>query len=307
MRGAGFAGCGALDGAFGNVVSTFNTSAAGSVAPVPLGNYAVSSGAVPITSFVQGYDATSSGAIVLTSLDPANDTTLSDWSPALDPTLSGDVIKGSDVLVMLGPQPGTAPTGVTATTTGLATIAVQSTSAFTSAGGVGAISDCGKTELFGVTALSSTTITHNAGSGPLGNSSAVFGVNFNPGAQVIPMQLTALFVGNNTDGHPALMYAVYGTSGWTVSPLIPGVDAMAVQYGTGSNFATTGYVPASSVTDWTSVYSIRISLLVEGQAQAVSGHSTAANTFSMLGTSVTAPADGVLRHVDDLTINLRNL
>jgi type IV pilus assembly protein PilW len=134
-------------------------------------------------------------------------------------------------------------------------------------------------------------------------------VGFDAGAQVIPLQQTALFVGQGTDGHSALMIGVYTSGAWTVTPLIPGVDSMQVLYGVGTagTYAVNDYVTAAQVTDWTSVYAVRISLLIEGERQSTSGHAAAGSTFNLLGTTVTVPADGILRHTEEINVNLRNL
>jgi type IV pilus assembly protein PilW len=298
VRSAGFAGCGSLVGSTSDVLTALNPGA-----PYPLGNLA------NVVTFIKGYEANntgSAGTLAIAPLDPVNDVTATDWTPTLDSTLVGDVEKGSDVIVLLGPVAGTVPTGTTAATTGVSTIAVQSGAGFV-AGQVAAISDCGKSIVFGVSSVSGNTITHAIGSGGTGNTGATFGVNFTTGAQVVPLQQTALFVGQGQDGHSDLMIATYTSGAWTVSPLIPGVDTMQVLYGTGASGAVTAYVPASSVLDWTSVYTVRIGLLIEGEKQSVSGHSAAASTFTVLGNTVTVPPDGILRHVEEVTINLRNL
>jgi type IV pilus assembly protein PilW len=298
VRAAGFAGCGALVGSTSDVVSTLNAGA-----PGPLGNLN------SIVSFIYGYDAANTGptgTLSITTLDPANDTSLGDWTPTLDTSLTGDVQPGSDVLMLLGPVIGSTPIGITVATNGLSTITTQSASQF-SAGQIAGISDCGKTVVFGVSSVAGNIITHAVGSGTEGNSSATFVANFAPGAQVVPLQQTAFFVGQGNDGHSALMMAVYSGSGWTITPLIPGVDTMQVLYGTGSSNNVTAYVPASSVTDWTSVYSVRLGFLIEGEKASTSGHTTAASTYTVLGTTVTVPNDGTLRHVNEVTINLRNL
>jgi len=237
VRGAGFAGCGSVSAASAPLLVTLNTGA-----PNPLGNLNA------VIGFVYGFEAAGTAptnTFAIPTLDPANDSSAGDWTPTLDTSLVGDVEPGSDVLVVLGPVAGAAPTGLTAAIVkgSLAALAVQNASAF-SAGQVAAISDCGKT-----------------------------------------------------------------IGAWTVTPLIPGVDSMQVLYGVGTagTYAVNDYVTAAQVTDWTSVYAVRISLLIEGERQSTSGHAAAGSTFNLLGTTVTVPADGILRHTEEINVNLRNL
>jgi type IV pilus assembly protein PilW len=298
VRASGFAGCGALVGSPSSVVSTLNAGA-----PGPLG------GLNTLVTYIYGYESTNTGptgSLSIATLDPPNDTSNGDWTPTLDTTLTADVQPGSDVLMVVGPVIGSMPISVTAATNGISTISTQNATQF-SAGQIAAISDCGKTAVFGITGVSGNVLTHGVGSGTTGNSAATFVANFAPGAQVVPMQQTALFVGLGTDGHSDLMMAVYTGTGWTITPLIPGVDTMQVLYGTGSSDTVTSYVPASSVVDWTAVYSVRLGFLIEGEKGSTSGHTVAGSTFTVLGTTVTVPSDGILRHVNEVTINLRNL
>jgi type IV pilus assembly protein PilW len=148
-------------------------------------------------------------------------------------------------------------------------------------------------------------MSHTAGSGSLANQTTGFTVNFQPGAQIIPLQQTAFFAANSASGESTLMRATLQGNSWSIKPLIPGVETMQVLYGIGVNGATTQYVPASAVTDWTQVNTVRLGFLLEGQP----GSGSAGNnptSFNVLGTVFTVPTDTRLRHVYDMTINVRN-
>lgn len=100
------------------------------------------------------------------------------------------------------------------------------------------------------------------------------------------------------------MRAVLTGTTWDVQPIVPGVEIMKVLYGTGANGVVTNYVPANSVTNWSQVYAVRIGFLIAGQKGSGTGSTTA---FQVLDTSVTpASTDDRLRHVFEITINLRN-
>ena len=298
VRGAGFAGCGTVAGAVSNLVAG---------GPPPLGNLSTSA------AMVQGYDYTGTAGpgstLTITADNPANDTNAAHWSPTLDATLAGQVLPGSDVLVVLGPVPGSLPTGVTAVTSGSDSVTVASISAFPTSGQLAAVSDCLKTSIFQVTSTTATTLKHLVGAAALTNATTLLSVNYPVGAQVVPMQQTAFFVGHGPAGQSTLMRATLdGTSGATwnapVDALVPGVETMQVLYGIGTGGVTTQYVAASAVTDWTAVYSVRLAFLIEGQAGANQGGLATAPV--LLGTTVTPPADSMLRHAYEITISLRN-
>jgi type IV pilus assembly protein PilW len=299
VRTAGFAGCGTVAGAVSNLVAG---------GPLPLGNLAANA------AMVQGYDyngtAGPGSALAIASDTQANDTNAGHWSPSLDATLAGQVAPGSDVLVVLGPVPDSQPAAVTATAAaGSGTLTVASTSAFPT-GQLAAVSDCGKSSVFKVTAPSNATaLTHALGAGAMANASAGLTVGYQPGAQVVPLQQTAFFISQVAPGQNVLMRAVLnGTAGATwanpVDELVPGVETMQVLYGIGAAGITTQYVPAGAVPDWTSVYSVRLAFLIEGQT--ASNQGGIATPPVLLGTTVTPPADSLLRHAYEITINLRN-
>jgi type IV pilus assembly protein PilW len=91
--------------------------------------------------------------------------------------------------------------------------------------------------------------------------------------------------------------------------LVKGIEAMQVEYGVkrGANETPGQYVPASSVTDWNSVVSIRIALLASSDGSAVSKKPASTPTFDLLGKTVSAPeTDMKLRRVFVRTIAIRN-
>lgn len=295
VRSAGFLGCSNV------ALATSNLNPGGSP---PLGNLGT------VAAMVTGYDYTgtagSGTTFAIAADNPANDASTGDWSPTLDASLSGDVLPGSDVLVVLGAAPLSSPTSVAAISAGSSNLTVQSAAGITSTPQFAAISDCAKALVFQVTSVAGTTLGHTAGSGALANQTSAFTVNFQPNAQFIPLQQTAFFAAHNANGDSTLMRAtlLQGNT-WNIQPLVPGVETMQLLYGVGANGVTTQYVPASAVTDWTQVNTVRLGFLLEGQP----GSGSAGNnptTFNVLGTQFTVPADTRLRHVYEMTINVRN-
>lgn len=287
IRAAGFTGCSTISTAVSNL------NAGG---PNPLG----SMGTDP--TMIRGY---SGGTTAFTiSANPANSSTASDWTPALDSTLVGNAQRGSDVLVVFGAAPGYSPLSITTIANGSNAFTVQSTAGTSiTSGQYGAVSDCTKTTIFQITGVTGNSIAHNSGGSALQNASSAFPVNYQVGSQFMVLQQTAFFVGQSQGGQSALMRATLNGTTWTVQPLVPGVETMKVLYGIGSNGTVTQYVPANLVTNWAQVYAVRIGFLIAGQ----SGSGTnSSERFSVLDVQMTVPSDNRLRHVFEMTIHLRN-
>ena len=287
IRATGFAGCGTI------ITAVSNLNAGG---PNPIGTVNTS------PTMIMGYNGGTQP--ISYHENSANDASASDWSPALDSSLVGSVEKNSDVLIVLGPMPGSTPLGITALSSGSTSLTLQSTpSSSLSAGQLAAISDCGKTVVFAISSASGTTVSHIAGIGPLQNASGTFPVNFQPGAVFVPLQQTAFFVAQGIGGQSSLMRATLNGTSWTIQPLVPGVEIMKVQYGIGSGGIITQYVTADAVTNWAQVYAVRIGFIIAGQTASVTATTTPLTLFNI---PVTVPTDSRLRHVFEITINLRN-
>ena len=288
IRAAGFSGCTTVLQALSNL------NAGG---PAPLGALSTTA------SMVMGYGSTASSPITITDDNATNSATATNWSPSLDASLTGHVEAVSDVLVVLGPVPGSQPIGVTTFTAGANSLVLQNSTGI-SVGQFAAVSDCLKASIFTITAVAGTTVTHEAGAGALANANAALAVNYPAGSQFVTLTQTAFFVASDPSGQSSLVKASLNTNGtWTFQSLVPGVETMKVLYGIGANGSLTQYVEANAVVNWGQIYAIRIGFLIEGQQ----GSSTLPPTqFSVLGTTVNVPADNRLRHVFEMTINIRN-
>lgn len=288
IRSAGFCGCASV------IQSISNLNGGGSP---PLGTL----GTTP--SMVMGYDAAAGNTLTIAQNNPDNSTQATDWTAGLDASLVGNVVAVSDVLIVFGGTPGTQPISVTTINSGSVFLTLQNATGI-AAGQFGAVSDCLKASVFRITGVAGNTISHAAGGGVLGNATDALSVNYATGAQFVPLTQTAFFVAKNAGGQSALMRATLNANGtWTIQSLAPGVETMQVRYGIGASGVPEQYVPASAVTNWGQVYSIRLGFLLGGQQ----GSGTRPPTqFSVLGTTVNVPADNRLRHVYEMTINLRN-
>lgn len=295
IRGSGFAGCGSIGSGIlsyqpsRNTPLTFDTSSA-----------------------VKGFKANS---IPSPLIDGAlNDTTSSDWSPALDASFLtaavGGVTQGSDVLVLIGGPPGAASTGVSAFGTGAITITNPlTTSSYTfAAPQLVAVSDCGKASVFQINSGGGTSSVLNYSLGP--NGTPVYPVS----SQVIPIQQTAFYVAKGNAGQSALFQAVMQipTGGSSANAtwgapreIIPGVLNMQVLYGIGTGGRATRYVDASGVADFTTVTTVKLGFLIEGNPTSAVAK-TNQTSFPLFTNTLSVPADSRLRHTFYLTVNTRN-
>ena len=208
------------------------------------------------------------------------------------------------MIIVFGSAPGSYPLSVTTIDSTSSSFTVDTTAGTTiTVGQFGAVSDCGKTVIFQITGVAGNTISHVSGTGVLANASSNLPENFVVGTQFIPLQQTAFFVGQGQGGQSSLMRAILVGNTWNIQPIVPGVEFMQVEYGIGSNGVITQYVPASAVVDWTQVYAVRMGFLIEGQ---IGSGTPGTQKFTVLDTTVTVPTDNRIRHVFEITINLRN-
>jgi type IV pilus assembly protein PilW len=292
VRGAGFTGCGTINNGVASYIGA---------APPSILTYSTSSD-------VQGFTGTLPAQM---TDNAANDATAGDWTPALDASLTGSAIveKGSDVLTLIGAAPGTTPVGVINFAAGA--ITVDDASKLLAGNQLMAVSDCGKSSMFMATGVTAATGVVTFATGP--NGTPLYGL----GTQLIPMQQTVFFVGQGHGGQSALFRGVMtpgagagnGVAGakWTNSETVPGVIAMKVLYGvaTNGNGQATEYFDASHVVNWPSVTTIKLAFLLEGNLGS-SPIPAGAQTYSLLGSAVTVPADSRLRHIFNMTVNARN-
>lgn len=296
IRVAGYLGC-------SDIVGSGTTSMLVPSGSAPLGTIMADTN----PRMLMGYEGSSGSALSITP-NAANDNNTGDWSPTLDTTLAGLVEYGSDVVVVLGPVPGSLPIDISNAVAGSKTVTLKNipTNMTINAGQFAGISDGLKSIIFLIKGVTGNIISLASGSGPMTNSAAGLLNSYSDSSQFIPLQQTAFFVAQQPNGgQSALMTTTVNGNTWTTpQALVPGVDAMQVLYGIGANGIVKQYVQANAVTDWSQVYIVRLGFLIEGQIG--SGGGVGTTTFTVLGTTVTVPLDTRLRHVYEMTISLRN-
>ncbi|MFY7698145.1 MAG: PilW family protein [Legionella sp.] len=287
IRSAGYLGCGSMNTAISNLING---------GPPPLGLFGNT------TTMIYGYSGSSS-SITISRVNDSNSNNASDWLPNLDTSLVGQVQKGSDVLVVFGAAPPSQPITITSIADGSNTFTLLNPIDVGSVGAFGAVSDCAKSIIFNITSNANKNIGHNSGSTPMQNATTEFPVNFQNGAQFIPVQQNAFFIGYSQGDQSALMQGSYNGKTWDIQPLVPGIEVMKVLYGIGDNKGITQYVTANNVKNWSQVYAVRIGFLIAGEQGSGDFNKT---SYTVLDTMVNTPKDGRLRYVYEITADLRN-
>ena len=294
VRGAGYMGCATSP----NVQGILNAGA------TPL--------ALSFNQALGGFEANNTGvgqAYAVAAPPVAADGNVGHWIGGLDATLAGLPVTNSDVLVVRSTPQNAQVSYVSVIVDGANTLTVN-TQGSLQAGQIAVVSDCYKAVAFQITSVTpgaNAVVTHNAGGVP-GNSTASFGpLSFSAGTQVTPVDTVVYYIGPGADGDSALFVDDLNAVPFTgPAELVPDIEAMQVLYGLDTNTTQTvsEYVTADQVADFNTVMSVKVAVLA---ASAPGSAKTAvANTFNLLGTTVTAPIDTRARQVFEETIAVRN-
>jgi type IV pilus assembly protein PilW len=260
-----------------------------------------------------GFEASGTGpAAAYTVATPpvAPDASTADWVTGLDAAVAGIAVKHNDVLVVRSTLANAQSVYVSAITDGSSQFTVN-TQGLLAVGQLAVIADCAKGVVFQISGIAppgaNAVITHNAGGGPPGNTTAAFPVSFSAGSEVTPVDTRVYYIGKGADGDGALfVYDLNATGTFTANELVPDIEAMQILYGLDTNNTqiVSEYVTADAVADFNTVMSVKIALLAASAPG--STHTGAAATYNLLGTTVTAPVDSRERQVFEETIAVRN-
>ena len=263
---------------------------------------------------LSGFEANNTGVgngFAVAAPPVAADGNNADWTGGLDPMLTGLPLQNSDVLVVRSTVPNAQPAYVQTIASGSPQFTVVGQASL-QVGQLAVISDCAYGVVFqitGVTPGTPATIVHNAGGGTPGNATAVFPLDYSPGALVTPIDTFIYYIGVGADGDGALFVYSSNASGNFTQPqeLVPDIEAMQVLYGMDTNTSNTvtQYLPANLVLDFNTVMSVKVALLA-ASAPGAGRPAIAGATYNLLGTTVTVPADTRSRQVFEETIALRN-
>lgn len=265
---------------------------------------------------LQGHEATGTGpedTFAAASSNPANG---GSFSPGLPTGISGNVIPGSDVLIIRN---------VSAASHALVSPFNNATEAFIdaaltdyTAGEIGIISDCQKASAFQITSVAGNAtgpgivVEHSATGFIPGNAIGNWDStqDYSNGAELLRAETWIYYVGATAAGPPALFQQRLFRNGNTVSlvaeELVEAVDTMQVLYGidTDNDNALDDYVTADSVPDWAEVLSVRVGLLMRSPEEY--GAEVDVQQYDVNGTLFNPVDDRRLRQVFTTTIALRN-
>lgn len=300
VRMAGYMGCGTSDSELVNQIN----SPARTTLPYNFNN--------AITGFEYNNTAPTDNYTITSETPPA--VGAASWTPSLDPSLptggAGYAIPGSDIFAVSLSQGTIAPSSVSSIPTGGDSLTLTANNNGLAAGDLLIVSNCVYTAVRQATSMTGRTIAMDTGTNAPGNTSHLAAA-LAQGAQVTIARVVAFYVGTSVDGSPALYEATTYTpnaNGFRSEEIVPGVENMQVLYGMAASIndqTPSQYVTADKVTNWNSVISVRVALLLRSATGAVP-MPAAAQPYNLLGTTVQVPRDTRLRQVFTATIGLRN-
>lgn len=268
---------------------------------------------------LSGFEAAGTAAgdtYAAAATDPANSSTLTDWTPSLPADLAASVIPGSDVIVVRNGS---------ATAHALITPFVDTNKVYASAattdyvvGDIAVASDCQKASVFQVTAVAASgggiELSHTALGTP-GNLTAAWGTDqeYGNGGELLKAETWAYYVGQRAGGGPPALFqrrlevdSASTTAALAPEELVAHVDTMQVLYGIDAALdgAVDQYVSADAVADWGQVVTVRVSLVMRSPEEY--GAEIDNRTYDVNGTIFNPVDDRRERHVFTTTIALRN-
>lgn len=249
------------------------------------------------------------------SANPANSSVGTDWVGSLDAGLIGDVIPGSDVLIIRNASPDSYT--LLTPFNDADKVYVDADAAAFFAGGIGVVSDCQKASVFQLTSIASEagggiSLAHTAGAYTPGNALAAWDTDqlYAAGAEMRHAETWIYYVGAGSGGAPALFQRRLQLTGTTVDlvaeELVDAVDTMQVLYGVDAagDGAVDDYVTANAVTDWNTVVSVRVGLLLRAPDEY--GTETDKQVYNVNETLFDPVDDRRVREVFTTTIAIRN-
>jgi type IV pilus assembly protein PilW len=234
-------------------------------------------------------------------------TSAATWLPALDTSVTSPA-DGSDVLVLRIPKPDAEPlrlqSPMASNTSDL--VVPNVTTSGLQVGDVALAYSCEAQSVFQVTGFAGGVIAHATTAGVPGNANDNLGYTYRLNAEVLPMQTVIYYIRQG-------LTAGAGTSLWRrvalndPEELVEGVEQMQLEFGvdTSGDSVVDSYVTADAVTDWGSVYSVRVALLQRSLQEY--GTDVDTRTYQLLNEPiVAAPGDRRLREIFSTTASIRN-
>jgi type IV pilus assembly protein PilW len=235
-----------------------------------------------------------------------NEWTGSGWSPPLDPLIAGEVLEGTDVVIIRG----MANDGIHLVPpySNSAQLFVDPDGNTLNVGEVIMVTDCTNASVGQLTNLQTTgfgtNFVHSAdNSFTPGNSQPLFSNTFGADAEIARLVTNVYYIGIGANGNPALFRRSLFGLNMGPQELVDNVENLQVLYGEdldGDGLANT-YIPADEVAVTTNVASVRVSLLFRTEDNIASTR----QTYVYDGETVEAE-DLRIRRVFTTTVKLRN-
>lgn len=253
---------------------------------------------VPLAQAIQGWEYSGTGPGNKFSLASALTTPgAQNWTSGtagvnLPADLAGSVIADSDVVIVNALTPVDVALDATNPQNGNSINLAASSGLAANRVVLATRGDCSEGELFqksnNASASSITMAGNNTNPGNNGNN---FNLSYDAQTRLYEFTATAYYIGQGTNGEPALFRRLM-TPLQAPQELVSGVETLQILYGlntTGSNAADT-YVPANQVADWSSVASVRFSVLTRSQDEVLDKNNN--RSFGMLGSEVAQANSG---------------
>jgi len=234
------------------------------------------------------------------------------FSPALDPLLSGAASPpsaNSDIIVIRTIRAGVPQLRTSKFINPDDDVTVAKTDTQKVVGRTFVISDCQAETVFAATVNdggTTATLTKSVAPAVPSNQSGNLLASFASGALVTPVDTVIYYIAPSDTAGTALWRIVSSSNNAVPEELIPGVERMELQYGvdTDGDAIVNEYDNADAVTNWSSVVSVRVAILV--RSTQANSPETDKKKYTLLNQVVPAFADHYQRSVYTTTITLRN-
>ena len=181
-------------------------------------------------------------------------------------TALGNVLAGTDIVsIKRASDTGVRLTGNMNVVNANIQLLTATVNGMFSANDILMVSNCESADIFAANNVSggatTTTIAHSNSVNIGNNLSALYGTE----AEVMRLVNTAYYVGNNAAGVPSLFRRDMGNAGVIVQQeLVEGVEDMQISYGEDTDGDRTAnlYRDGDTVTNWTQVISVRVSMII---------------------------------------------
>lgn len=237
------------------------------------------------------------------------------------PSMAPNAAPGTDAFYVLGVGGG----DISVISHNAQAATIQTTQHSIKPGSILVITDCSQTSVFQMSGPTNannnaTNINHDTGNNASpGNCNKQLGANcptakaytYSPGATVLQLSAASYFIAPSTNlnsGNSLWTCSLENQTGGTTAcvELINNVEDMQVQYGvdTDADQSINAYLDAGNVTNWASVLSVRVNLLLATPPSA-GNLSSKAQTYTFNSQLVSAQ-DRRVRRTYSSVINLRN-